>query len=101
LVTPLNVTLLLALVIGVALVIVALVVQRGQDLPFLAAAFAVLGLSLAAIAVTGAIGTYRAAASGRGGRAFVLAFLGGVAGIGAFGFLALTLIFGLFWKPPT
>lgn len=100
LITPLRVTLVIALVIGVALLVVALVVQRGQDVPFLAAACAVLGLALGAFAVTGAIGTYRAAADGRGGRAFGLAFLGGMAGIGAFGFLALAMIFGLLWKPP-
>ena len=101
LITPLRVTLTLGLAIGVVLLVVALVVQRAQDVPFLAAACAVLGLSLAAIAVTGAVATYRAAAHGRGGRAFGLAFLGGIAGIGAFGFLALAVIFGVLWKAPT
>jgi MFS family permease len=100
LLTPLRVTLVLALLIGVALLGYALLVQRGQDVPFLAAACAVLGFALGAFAVTGVVGTYRAAADGRGGRAFGIAFLGGLAGIGAFGFLALAMIFGLLWKPP-
>jgi hypothetical protein len=101
LLTPVRVTLVLALLIGAALLFVALVVQRAQDVPFLAAACAVLGFALAAFAITGAIGTYRSAADGRGARAFGLAFLGGLAGIGAFGFLALALIFGVLWRPPT
>jgi cation transport ATPase len=100
-ITPLRVTLAVALVIGVALMVVALIVQRGQDVPFLAAACAVLGIALAAYAVTGAISIYRAAADGRGGRAFGLAILGGIAAVGAFGFLALATIFGLLWKGPT
>ena len=36
----------------------------------------------------------------RGGKAFGLAVLGGIAVIAAFGFLALAVIFGLLWKPP-
>jgi hypothetical protein len=99
--TPARVTLVLAVLIGAALLFVALVVQRGQDVPFLAAACAVLGFALAAFAVNGAVATYRNAANGRGARAFGLAFLGGLAGIGAFGFLALALIFGVLWSPPS
>ena len=99
--TPLWVTLAIALVIGFALLGYALLVQRGQDVPFLAAACAVTGLAFAAWAVSGAIATYRAASRGRGGRAFGLALVGGIAAIGAFGFLALATIFGILWRSPT
>ena len=101
LLTPLRVTLALGLAIGVALMVYALVVQRGQDVPFLAAAAFVLGAVCAAYGVTGAIATYRAAADGRGGKAFGLAVLGGIAVIAAFGFLAMAMIFGILWKSPT
>ena len=100
LITPLRVTLALGLVIGVGLMAYALLVQRGQDVPFLAAAAFVLGAVCAAYGVTGAIATYRAAADGRGGKAFGLAVLGGIFAIAAFGFLAMATIFGLLWKPP-
>lgn len=100
LVTPLRVTLALGLFIGVGLMAFALIVQRGQDVPFMAAAAFVLGMVCAGYGVTGAIAVYKAAANGRGGKAFGLAVLGGIAVIAAFGFLALAVIFGLLWKPP-
>jgi hypothetical protein len=100
LVTPLRVTLALGLFIGVGLMAFALIVQRGQDVPFMAAAAFVLGMVCAGYGITGAIAVYKAAASGRGGKAFGLAVLGGIAAIAAFGFLALAVIFGLLWKPP-
>jgi len=100
LITPLRVTLALGLFIGVGLMAFALIVQRGQDVPFMAAAAFVLGMVCAGYGITGAIAVYKAAASGRGGKAFGLAVLGGIAAIAAFGFLALAVIFGLLWKPP-
>ena len=100
-ITPLRVTLAIGLAIGLGLMGYALLVERGQDVPFLAAACAVLGLALAAYAITGAVSTYRAAADGRGGKAFGLALLGGMAAVSAFGLLALATIFGLLWKGPS
>jgi len=100
LVTPLRVTLALGLFIGIGLMAFALLVQRGQDVPFMAAAAFVLGMVCAGYGVTGAIAVYKAAAAGRGGKAFGLAVLGGIAAVAAFGFLALAVIFGLLWKPP-
>jgi hypothetical protein len=100
-ITPLRVTLAIGLAIGLGLMGYALLVERGQDVPFLAAACAVLGLVLAAYAITGAVSTYRAAADGRGGKAFGLALLGGMAAVSAFGLLALATIFGLLWKGPS
>ena len=100
LITPLRATLAIGLFIGVALLAFALVVQRGQDVPFLAAAAFVLGVVCAGYGITGAIATYKAAAYGRGGKAFGLAVLGGIAAIAAFGFLAMAVIFGLLWKAP-
>jgi hypothetical protein len=101
LVTPLRVTLAIGLVIGVALMAYAVIIQRGQDVPFLAAAAFVLGIVCAAYGITAAIATYRAAADGRGAKAFGLAVLGGIAVIAAFGFLAMATIFGLLWQAPT
>jgi MFS family permease len=100
LVTPLRATLALGLFIGVGLMAFALIIQRGQDVPLLAAAAFVLGVVCAGYGITGAIAVYQAAADGRGGKAFGLAVLGGIAAIAAFGFLAMAVIFGLLWKPP-
>lgn len=91
--------LLIGLLGGLAYLGYALVVLRGQDLPLLASACAVVGLVFAGIAVVGAGATYRQAASGRAGTAFGVALMGGLAGIAAFGFLAAATVFGLLWRP--
>ncbi len=77
----------------------AVTVRDATQIPLLVAGLAVLGLVFATLAVTGAIATYQAAADGRSGRAFLLAFLGGIAGILAFGCFAWAIIGTLAYRP--
>ena len=63
------------------------VVLRIEDnqIPLMATGFVVLGASLAAVAAWCVLGIWRSASRARGGRAFGLAILGGLAGLGAIG----------------
>lgn len=73
------------------------VLLRVEDdqIPLMAAGFVVLGASLAAIAAWSVIGMWRAASRARGGRAFGLAILGGLAGLGAMGCFAVAALTSL------
>lgn len=98
--TPTRVTLGMALVGSLAFVLYAITVRDASQIPMLAAGSLVLGLVFAALAVAGAVGTYRAASEARGGRAFAGAVLGGVAAVIAFGCFAMAVILALVWRPP-
>ena len=63
---------------------VALNIQDNQ-IPLLAVGFVALGASFAALAIGCLVAMWRAASRARGGRAFVLAIVGGLAGLGAIG----------------
>jgi hypothetical protein len=86
------------IVLGLALVgsvgFIAYVVLRIEDnqIPLMAAGFVALGATLALIAVWCLNGIWRAASRARGGRAFLLAILGGLAGLGAIGSFAVAAI---------
>jgi hypothetical protein len=79
------------IVIGLTMVasilFIGYVVLRVEDnqIPLMATGFVVLGASLAAVALWCVIGIWRSASRARGGRAFALAIVGGLAGIGAIG----------------
>jgi MFS family permease len=90
--TPTRVTLAVALLGSVAFLFYASTVRDTSQIALLAAGAFVLGIVFAALAVAGAIGTYRAASWGANGRAFGLALLGGIAAVIAFGCLAGALI---------
>ena len=64
---------------------VVLKVEDSSQISLMAAGFVVLGASLAAVALWCVAGIWRAASRARGGRALLLAIIGGVAGIGAIG----------------
>lgn len=71
---------------------VILNVRDGQ-IELLAVGFVALGASFAAIAIGSLVGMWRAASRARGGRAFVLAIVGGMAGLAAIGaFTAMALL---------
>jgi hypothetical protein len=50
------------------------------------------------LATIGAISTFRAASDGRGGRSFVMAILGGIAGIIALGCFGAAIILALAYR---
>ncbi len=70
-----------------SIIFIGYVVLRIEDnqIPLVAAGFVVLGASLAAVALWCVYGIWRAASRARGGRAFALAIIGGLAGLGAIG----------------
>ena len=94
---PLPVTLPLLLVLVVMLGStgfigwVILNVRDGQ-ISLLAVGFVALGASFAALAIGSLVGMWRAASRARGGRAFVLAIVGGLAGLAAIGAFTATAL---------
>lgn len=90
--TPTRVTLAIALVGSVGFLLYAITVRDTSQIPMLAAGAFVLGLVFAALALGGAISTYRAASWGAGGRAFAMALVGGLAAVIAFGCFSGALI---------
>jgi hypothetical protein len=90
--TPTRVTLVIALIGSVGFLIYASTVRDTSQIALLAAGAFVLGIVFAALAVAGAISTYRAASWGSGGRAFAMSLLGGIAAVIAFGCFAGALI---------
>jgi hypothetical protein len=69
-----------------------------RDVPLMTSAAVVLGLVLIVVALTGAVSTVRAGSEGRAGRAFLLAILGGLAGMLAFGCLAVAALLVLVYR---
>jgi hypothetical protein len=69
-----------------------------QQIPLLAFGFIGLGGSFVAIAVAALAGMWRAASRSEGGRAFVLAVVGGVAGLAAIGALTVTALLTMVWN---
>src|SRR5437667_6541100 len=69
-----------------------------RDVPLMTSAAVVLGLVLVVVALTGAVSTVRAGSEGRAGRAFLLAILGGLAGLLAFGCLTVAALLVLVYR---
>jgi len=69
-----------------------------QQIPLLAAGFAVLGASFVAIAIGMLVGMWRAASRAAGGRALLLAIFGGLAGLAAIGCFAVTALSAMVWN---
>ena len=76
------------------------VVLRISDnqIPLMAAGMVVLGASLGAVAAWSVLGMWRAASRARGGRAFGLAIVGGLAGLGAIGCFTVAALSALVWN---
>lgn len=94
---PLKVTLplvLVGLVILGSSAFIGWVVLNVEDnqIPLLAVGFVALGASFAALAIGSLVGMWHAASRARGGRAFLLAIVGGLAGLGAIGALTVTAL---------
>jgi hypothetical protein len=97
-ITATRVMLSVAVIGPIAFLGYAITVRDPTQIPLLVAGLAVLGLVFVALATIGAISTFRAAADGRGGRSFVLAMLGGLAGIVAFGCFGGAIILALAYR---
>ena len=97
--TPTRVTLAIALLGSVAFLLYAVTVRDASQIPLLSSGAAVLGLVFSALAVGGAISTYRSGRAGQSGRALLMALMGGLAAVIAFGCFSGAVILALVWKP--
>lgn len=68
-----------------------------EQIPLLAYGFVVLGACFAAIAIGALLGMWRAASRAAGGRALVLAIIGGLAGMAAIGCFTVTALSAMVW----
>lgn len=102
LVTPSRLAVALALVGSVALIGYGFVRRDQTQVPILASGMIVLGLTLLAVGFWAAIASFRNARSGRAGRAFVGALVGGILVLAAAVALAGAVVLSLVWKstPP-
>jgi hypothetical protein len=85
----------LALVGSLAYVAFALTVRETAQLPLLSSGAAVLGIAFMALAVSGFLGIRQAGYEGNDRRAVLLALLGGLAAIVAFGCFAAAIVFAM------
>ena len=97
-VTPLRVTLFVALLGGLAFLGYAVVVRDQLQVPMMASGFAVIGLVFAAIAAIAVVGVVRAGSDGRDGTAVLTALFGGLFAVAALMCLAGAMIMSLIWS---
>jgi hypothetical protein len=71
--------------------------RSSNQVAILVAGLLILSLTLASLAVAGAIVAYRAGRAGDGARAFWAALLGGLAGLAAWGCLAAAAVLALLY----
>jgi FtsH-binding integral membrane protein len=91
-ISPGVVFLVVALVASIAYTAYAITVREASQIPLLASGAVVLGLTFGALAVYCLRAILRAGRAGRGGRALLLALVGGFAAITAAGALAAAFI---------
>ncbi len=97
-VTPLRVTLTVALVGGLVFLAYATFVRDQLQVPLMATGLAVCGLVFAAIAVLSVSAVVRAGRDGHDGTAVLTALLGGVCAVGSLMLLAGAVIMSLIWS---
>ena len=96
-ITRVRVAVGIALAGSLIFVFWGLIDRSGTQVPILVSGLLILGLTFAALAVTGAIGAYRAGVDGEGARAFWAALVGGLAVLLAFGCLTAAVLLALLW----
>ena len=87
-----GIVLTLALLGSVAFIAYVVLQVEDNQIPLMASGFVALGATLALIALWCLYGIWRAASRARGGRAFALAIIGGLAGLGAIGSFAVAAV---------
>jgi hypothetical protein len=97
-ITPIRVMLAIALVGSLAYLLFAITVRDASQIPMLASGAFVLGIVFAALAVGGAIETYRAGLGPDGRRAVLLAIAGGLAAIISAGCFAGAIVLAMVWS---
>jgi hypothetical protein len=96
-ITPAVILVALALIGSMAFIAYVVIAIDEEQIPLLAAGFAVLGACFVAIAIGALMGMWRAASRAAGGRALLLAIVGGIAGMAAIGCFAVTALSAMVW----
>ena len=95
LLTPVRVTLAIALAVSVGVVGYGLLVRDATQMPVLTAGTYIVGIVFALLALAGAWAAFSRAREGSGGRALMYAVMGGVAALLAAGAIAGAIILTL------
>ena len=96
--TPTRVTLAIALGGSAAFLLYAITVRDASQIPMLSSGAFVLGIVFSALAVSGAVATYRSGSDGSAGRSLLYALLGGIAAIIAFACFGGAVILAMVWR---
>jgi hypothetical protein len=96
--SPLRVTLLVALLGGVAFLAYSVFARDQLQVPLMASGFAVVGLVFAVMAVLSVLSVVRAGREGRDGTAVMTAVLGGLVAVASLLCLAAAVIMSLIWS---
>jgi hypothetical protein len=96
--SPLRVTLVIALLGGLGFLAYAILVRDQLQVPLMASGFAVIGIVFAAMAVLAVISVIRSGREGRDGMAVLAALFGGLIAVAALMSLAAAVIMSLIWS---
>jgi heme A synthase len=96
-ITPVRVTLLVALLGGLGFLAWSVLVRDQLQVPMMATGFAVCGIVFAVTAVLSVIATVRAGREGRDAAAVMTALVGGLVAVGALLFLSAAVIMSMIW----
>ncbi len=97
-ISPLRVTLFIALLGGLGFLAYAVFVRDALQVPLMASGFAVIGLVFAAMAVLAVLSVVRWGREGRDGMAVMTALFGGLIAVASLMSLAAAVIMSLIWS---
>jgi hypothetical protein len=97
-ISPLRVTLLIALLGGLGFLGYAVFVRDALQVPLMASGFAVIGIVFGAMAIIAVLSVIRSGREGRDGMAVVTALFGGVIAVASLMSLAAAVIMSLIWS---
>ncbi len=96
-ITPLRVTLAVALAGGLGFLLYSVIVRDQNQVPLMATGFAICGLVLAVAAVLSVVAVIRAGREGRDGAAVLTAILGGLIAAASMLLIAGAVIMSMIW----
>lgn len=97
-ISPLRVTLFIALLGGLGFLAYAVFVRDALQVPLMASGFAVIGLVFAVMAVLALLSVVRSGRDGRDGMAVMTALFGGLIAVASLMSLAAAVIMSLLWS---
>jgi len=97
-ISPLRVTLFIALLGGLGFLGYAVFVRDALQVPLMASGFAVIGLVFAVMAILALLSVVRSGREGRDGMAVMTALFGGLIAVASLMSLAAAIIMSLIWS---